>query len=106
MSGASIVASGTLSAPGQSAAISPKATVDGGGALNVTLSGTWTGSVNIERSFDNGTTWNIVSEDGTGTAATYTANMSVECVEGERGVSYRINATSVGSGTVVYRLSQ
>ena len=75
------------------------------GNFNVTLSGTWTGTALIQRSFDAGTTWFTASVDGLGTAASYTTNASVVLYEPERGVFYKI-AWTRSSGSLVYRLSQ
>ncbi len=61
----SVVVSGTFTAASQTS----QAVVVYGN-FNVTISGSFTGSVSVERSFDNGTSWNIVSTDGTRTPAT------------------------------------
>lgn len=106
MSGASVIVAGTLAVPGRSPSFCPRATRDGVGSSNFTLTGTWVGSVNLERSFNNGSTWSVASVDSVGTPATFTSNLTVEFTEGERGVVYSVNATSVASGTVGYRLSQ
>lgn len=75
------------------------------GPFNVELSGTWTGTVVLERSFDGGTTYISAAMDTTGTAASYTANVSIVVVETEPGVLYRVRCSVFGSGTIAYRLS-
>lgn len=76
-----------------------------GTPLSSGLSGAFTGTVAVERSLDDGTTWVPVATDGTGTAASYTAVMSVTGMEIEQGVLYRFNCTAWTSGTINYRLS-
>lgn len=68
--------------------------------------GTFSATVGIERSLDNGTTWVTVATDGTGTLASYTAPVSLTGFEPEDGVLYRFNCTTYTSGTINYRLSQ
>lgn len=75
------------------------------GMFNLELSGTWVGSVQLERSFDGGTTFVAAAMDTTGTAAAYTVNVSVVVNESEPGVIYRVRCTAYTSGTVAYRLS-
>lgn len=70
------------------------------------LSGSFSGTIIIERSLDGGTTWIGASTDGTGTVASYTTAVSVYGVETEDGVMYRFDCTVWGSGTINYRLSQ
>lgn len=70
------------------------------------LAGTFSGTVQIERSMDNGTTWVVVATDGTGTLAVYTTPVSVAGLEPEPGVLYRFDCTTYTSGTINYRLSQ
>lgn len=96
--------SGTLSAGSLDATGSSAGAIFLGG-FNLTLSGTWVGTVALERSFDGGTTWVTASTDSAGTASAYTANCSVVVWEIEAGVNYRVTFTRT-SGTVVYRLSQ
>jgi hypothetical protein len=75
------------------------------GAFNLELSGTWVGTVQLERSFDGGTTYVAAAKDTSGTAAAYTTNVSIVVIEGEPGVIYRVRCTAFTSGTVAYRLS-
>lgn len=64
--------------------------------FNVSLYGTWSGTVSLERSFDAGATWE--------TRATYTTNTSTILEEVEVNVFYRFNCTTYTSGTVNYRI--
>lgn len=74
------------------------------GTFNVTLYGTFSASVTLQRSFDGGTNWINASLDTAGTAATYTTAITVVANEPEPGVLYRLNCTYT-SGTVNYRIS-
>jgi hypothetical protein len=66
-------------------------------------------TVDIEKSFDNGSSYNIVSKDADGADASYATsvdfNGSVEEI-GEGGVWYRLTCSTYGSGTVTYRMSR
>jgi hypothetical protein len=75
-------------------------------AFNIVLWGTFVGTVNVERSFDGGTTFVPVARDTTGTAMSFTAPASLAVSEPERGVLYRLNCTAWTSGSISYRLSQ
>lgn len=70
------------------------------------VSGSFSGTVQIERSMDAGTTWVVVATDGTGTQAIYTTPVSLAGMEAENGVLYRFDCTAYTSGTINYRLSQ
>lgn len=94
------ILSGTFTATGQSG------TKVLWGKFNVSLWGTFVGTVQIERSFDGGVTWLPASKDTSGTVASYTAPMTVVCEEPERGVNFRLNCTAFTSGTINYRVSQ
>lgn len=65
--------------------------------MNVSISGTFTATVTLERSFDGGSTYHTV--------ATYTSATEARVAESEVGVLYRFNCTAYTSGTVTYRLS-
>jgi len=70
------------------------------GYFNISISGTWDGTITAQRSFDDGSTWFDV--------ATWTANTQEYGFEPERGVQYRIGMKLGGytSGSPVLRLSQ
>lgn len=69
------------------------------GYLNVSISGTWSGTVTLQRSFDSGSTWVDVE--------TFTANDEGYLYDKERGILYRIGIKTgeYTSGTAVVRLS-
>lgn len=85
------------------------------GAFNVAIygsggpNGAWNGTVQLERSFDGGTTWIVCGAGGTGQQAIYTtatgADVSVTGSEPELGVAYRLRCTAYVSGTINYRMS-
>lgn len=110
MSSGVVRISGTFTGTGQSA------TGVVFGAFNVVIwgtplggagvSGTFSGTVQLERSMDGGTTWVVVATDGTGTQAVYTTPVSVAGMEPEDGILYRFDCTTYTSGTINYRLSQ
>lgn len=70
------------------------------GYFNISISGTWTGTVTVQRSFDGGSTWLDI--------ATWSENTEEYGFEPERDVWYRagIKTGEFGSGTAVVRLSQ
>lgn len=84
------------------------------GSFNVSLygssgpNGAWTGSVQLERSFDGGATWLVCSTSAAGAQAVYSAgskDVSVVVSEPERGVLYRLDCTAFTSGPINYRIS-
>jgi hypothetical protein len=70
------------------------------GYFNVSISGTWTGTVTVQRSFDQGSTWYDV--------ASWVANTEEYGFEPERDVQYRVGIKTghYDSGTCAVRLSQ
>lgn len=96
-----MIQSGTLTAAGPSKSVSPAIGRD----FNVTLSGTFGATLQLERSFDNGSTW-VPYTYIDGSSMTWSAPMSTSFAEGEQGVEYRLNCTSYSSGTIAYRISQ
>ena len=70
------------------------------GYFNISISGTWTGTVTAQRSFDLGSTWYDVS--------VWTGNTEEYGFEPENKVYYRVGIKSgeFVSGTCVVRLSQ
>ena len=70
------------------------------GYFNISISGTWTGTVTCQRAFDSGSSWLDV--------ATWTANTEEYGFEPERDVRYRVGVKEGGyvSGTCLARLSQ
>ena len=90
---------GTFTATG----VSPSIKLRGG--FNTALWGTFVGTVDLEQSYDNGTTWLPVSVDGTGTPNSYTAPHNIAWVQPERDVLTRFNCSAFTSGPVNYRIS-
>lgn len=68
-------------------------------SFNLSVSGTWAGTLTLQRSFDGGTTWVDVE--------TYTANTEKVGTDPEHKVFYRIGFKTgeYTSGTAVVRLS-
>jgi hypothetical protein len=91
------VVSGTLSAVAASAGAAFF------GPFNVSAWGTFSGTVQIQRSFDGGTEW-LTRVDLVGNGS-YTTPISLVVAEPERGVLYRLACTAFTSGTINYRLS-
>jgi hypothetical protein len=69
---------------------------------------TYTGTVQLERSFTGGQFWALANIGGSGTLAQYSAGTPVNFSFGEpeRNVLYRLNCTALTSGTIRYRLSE
>lgn len=69
---------------------------------------TFTGSIQIERSFDGGSTYVLCNIGGGGQLAVYTAGTPVSLTFGEpeREVLYRLNCTILSAGNINYRISQ
>lgn len=101
---------GSFTATGQSASFAPKvgerSTTPG--MFNIGLSGTAVATVQLEKSFDNGTTWHLIYAGGSQLKVwTYNSiNLAEVQQEVEQGVLYRLNCTAYTSGTLAYRLSQ
>lgn len=105
---ANAVVSGQFTATGQSGLFMAW------GPFNVTIggasgpNGSWTATVELERSFDGGTTWFVRSSDAIGTQSVWNTpdkDVSIVVGEPEKGVLYRLNCTAYTSGTINYRFS-
>lgn len=102
---ANAVLSGQFSAPGVSKAFPCY------GAFNVVAygsggpNGSWTGSVQLERSFDGGTTWIVASVAGAQAVYATGKDVSLMVTEIEKGVAYRWDCTALSVGTLNYRFS-
>jgi hypothetical protein len=99
---------GSFTAVGASAAFRPEGTmsVNAAAPFNISIWGTFVGTVRLERSFDGGATWLPKTAGGSGSIYTYTSPVSEVDEEPEAAVAYRLNCTSYTSGTINYRLSQ
>lgn len=95
---------GTFTAVGASDSFAP-ATALRRGRFNVSLFGTFTADVALERSFNGGTDWiPVASVDMT--AVTLDSPISLACEETEASVIWRLSCTGYTSGTVSYRMSR
>lgn len=78
-------------------ALCPRRTSNYSGYMNVSISGTFVGTVVLQRSFDKGATWHAVS--------TYTSITETSLTDQELGVLYRLGCpSSWTSGTAICRL--
>lgn len=100
---------GTFTATGQSASLTPEVTGDIKDSVpfNVSLTGTFVGTVQLERRFTatGGTTWHPITAAAT-QIGIWTAPSSETFEECQAGVEYRLNCTAYTSGTVTYRMGQ
>lgn len=107
-----IVDSGSTSTTGQNSApiitgaptsaSSVSAAVSGAAVVRFQLSGTWTGTVQIEQSIDGGTTWGLLACHINGTdfnGSTATANGIFDC-EAAGATNVRVRATATMTGTL------
>lgn len=79
------------------------------GSFALKLTGTWAGTVNVQRSTDAGVTWNDVTTGTTSpTVLTYTTNCIVNGFEAARDVLYRFGfkTGNYTSGTLVGEFEQ
>ncbi len=95
---------GSFTATGASESFAP-ATALRRGRFNVSVSGVFVATVQVERSFDAGTTW-IPVGDIDMAPTTITEPISLACEETEASVVWRLNCLGYTSGTVVYRMSR
>jgi len=92
----------SAAASGASAAFAPQL----GRAIWLTLSGSWTGSVTLQRSTDAGASWNALSYGDGSAKPAWTANMqAIVAEESVAGALYRL-AITIASGTLAYRMEQ
>lgn len=99
------VVSGSFTATGNSLGLPVlEATKEHPIFINLSVYGTFSGTWSLQRSFDNGTTWNDTTKND-GTANSFTAAVENRFDEYESGVLYRISCSSYTSGTIYYRMS-
>lgn len=93
---------GTANADGNSAAFTPQLGRD----MYLTLSGTWTGTVQVQRSTDDGASWNNITVGGGNVWGRFTTNCD-EVIDHptDGNATYRLNI-DIATGTVAYRLAQ
>lgn len=75
------------------------------GCYNVTVYGTFVGTVVLERSFDAGVTYVAVLRPAGSTAVSYTAPSSEVIPEPEKTILHRLRCSAYTSGTISYRMS-
>lgn len=93
---------GTANAPGATAAFTP----DVGYNLYLTLTGTWTGQVRVQRSVDNGLNWTTVTTGGGNLSGEYIRNCDEAVLKvTDTRARYRLQF-NIATGTVIYRLGQ
>lgn len=90
--------SGSLSAVGASSPAHVR------GMFNVGLNGTFVATLELQRSLDNGVTWNDLTAMGFETPFTGPCQEIYD--EPENQAMYRWNCTAYTSGTINYRISQ
>ena len=95
-----VLISGTFTATGQSTALTIY------GSFNVSIWGTFAATLQLQRTFDGGTTWLPVSADAAGDSLQWSVPFSGTWTEVEKQVGYRLSCTAYTSGTVNYRVSQ
>lgn len=91
---------GTFTATGQSV------TVDLLDNYNLSLSGTWVGTVELQRQDTQNAEWVTVAAPTTSGLASFTANISLNGEEVIARNPYRVNCTAFTSGTIKYNLQQ
>lgn len=74
------------------------------GNFNASLTGTFVATLQLERSFDGGTTWQPLTAGGS--TITFTAVMSESFFEPEADALYRWKCTAYTSGTIVCRIGK
>lgn len=83
---------------GSFASTGASSTVTINGCFNLSLSGFGSATVDVERSFDSGSTWVTVES--------FTADAERIGKEPENRVMYRLNCSAYTSGTITYRISR
>lgn len=98
---------GSFAATGQSGSFKPVMRTMAWGSFNVFLNGAGTATIQLEKSYDGGTTWHGIYAAGTQIYVWSYAgtNISETVDEPEPGVVYRLNCTAFTSA-VNYRMSQ
>lgn len=74
------------------------------GNFNASLYGTFAGTFRLERSLDDGTTWEPLTVDGS--VLSYTSTMSESFYEPEPQALYRWRCTAYTSGTATCRIGK
>jgi hypothetical protein len=101
-----LAASGVASVTGSFVAIGVSAsfTPNAGRPFDVSIYGTFVGSIQLERSFDAGVNWLPITVAAA--VRLWTAPMSEQAQENKVAITYRMNCTAYTSGTANYRFDQ
>lgn len=106
---ANLVIAGAFTAGGQVSAAAPIY-----GSFTVSIwanggpNGAWVASIQLEKSYDGGTTWIVAGVGGSGAQAIFNTgqDVSIPVNEPEQGVGYRLDCTAYTSGEPInYRIS-
>ena len=77
------------------------------GHANVLIGGSFVATIQVQKSFDGGDNWFIVSRDSAGALAEYTSpGFNGTIIEPESQILYRLECTAFTSGSVVFRISR
>lgn len=90
--------SGVFNAPGNGASVRVA------GRTNISITGAFTGSLRLARSFDAGATWAPCTIGGQ--AVAFTGPATEEIDEIEAGVLYRFECTALSAGQANWRISR
>lgn len=93
------VTSGTISGTGGTAGAAIL------GDVLFAISGTFTGAVQLERSFDGGTTY-VPARDELGGLVQLALPGEIKVSETEGGVLYRLNCTALSAGTIAWQVGR
>jgi hypothetical protein len=74
--------------------------------LTATIWGTFSGTIVLQRSQDNGNTWVTISQSAAGTPVSYTASCDLNISDPVVGDMYAWNCTVYTSGTINWSLAQ
>lgn len=69
------------------------------GDFNVSITGTWSGIIDLQRSFDDGSTFNTLSD------GSFTSSEDKVALNPEPAI-YKLVATAISSGSATVRISQ
>lgn len=99
-----VAVTGTFTATGSSGSFTPASQIRRG-RFNVSIWGTFTGTVKLERSFDDGETWLVCTKPDL-SDANFALPVTFAVEEPEPDIYYRLTCSAFTSGTVNYRMSR
>lgn len=97
---------GSLTGTGAGTMMSVMDSPNGQPGMSCSIYGTFSATVQLERSRDSGVTFNVVSETPAGAGAIYTAEADIGVSDPIVGTIYRWHCTAYTSGTILYDLAQ